>query len=150
MCARGAALSNLLNTGRGTFSLSRPAMRSFPRKSLRISMRVSLGSTSILFIESLSAFLFLPVRSTYTFLPDVFSDPCLSPVEWGTCGETQPWGDRVLWKSWSQLVRSREGWGWIENLRFLFYFLRLTLLHYIYPNPKFSFHIFHSVMAFKF
>jgi len=63
-CARGAAPANLLNNGRGTFSLSRLAMRSFPRKSLRISMRVSLGSTSILFIEALSAFL-IPTRTKY-------------------------------------------------------------------------------------
>ena len=77
--------------------------------------------------------------STYTSLPDVFFDPCLSPVELGICGETHPSGDRVLWTSWSQRVRCREGWGWMENLRFLFYFLRLTLLHYIYPNPRFFF-----------
>ena len=84
----------------------------------------------------------LPVRGTFTFLPVVFSDPSLSPVEWGTCGETHPSGDRVLWTSWSQRVRCREGWGWMENLRSRFYFLRLTLLHYIYPNPMFSFHFF--------
>ena len=141
-CARGAAPENLLNIGRGTFSLSRPAMRSFPRKSLRISMRASLGSTSILFIEDLSAFLLLPVLSSLTFLPDVFSDPCLSPFEWGICGRTHPSGDLVLWTSWSQCVLSREGWGWMENLRFFFSFLRLTILHYIYPNARFSFHIF--------
>ena len=39
--------------------------------------------------------------------------------------------------SWSERVRCRGGWGWMENLRFLFHFLRLTLLHYIYPNPRF-------------
>ena len=62
---------------------------------------------------------------------------------------THPSGDRVLWTSWSQRVRCREGWGWMENLRFLSYFLRPTVLHYIYPNPRFSVHIFRSVMAFK-
>ena len=30
----------------------------------------------------------------------------------------------------------------MENLIFLFHFLRLTLLHYIYPNPRLSFHFF--------
>ena len=32
------------------------------------------------------------------------------------------------------------------GLRFLFYFLRLTLLHYIYLNPRFSFHSFFSTL----
>ena len=30
----------------------------------------------------------------------------------------------------------------MESLIFLFLFLRLTLLHYIYPNPRLSFHFF--------
>ena len=60
--------------------------------------------------------------------------------EWGTCGETHPAGVRVLWTSWSQFVLCREGWGSIENLKFSI--LRLTILHYIYPNARFSFHIF--------
>ena len=61
-CARGAAPANLLNTGHVSFSLRRPAMSGFPRKSLRISLRASLGSTSISFIEALSLSNFDPYQ----------------------------------------------------------------------------------------
>ena len=139
-CARGAALANLLNTGRGTFSLSRPAMRSFPRKLLTISMKASLGSISLKASQHFDPYQYYLLH----FLLDVFSDPCLSPFECDTCVGTHPSGDRVLWTSLSQCVLCREGWGWMENLNMSFFsFLRI-------PIPQWTHIIFFLIIGFFF
>jgi hypothetical protein len=85
-----------------------------------------------------------PRNLLLTVFAMMFIHPGLHP-HWDLFRVTQ-WGCVQLGIFWIILEE--------DNLRFLFHFLRLTLLHYIYPNPRFFLFTFFilwliSVMAFK-